>query len=219
MGEMADYTLDSGPYSHIWSGREYQKRAMNMKVFVKDVRMAFASIFKATTVNGEGEPAYSAQFIVPPTSPNVKTLDAALLETATQKWGDQGPGILKELIKRGRVCFIHDAKRNPSGDPYDGFEGNFSMSARARQEARPMTIGRAREVLVEADGVLYGGCYVNAQVELWAQDNQYGKRVNAQLLGVQFVRDGDAFTGGSRVRAEDFEDLSDEAEDGVDDLM
>lgn len=34
-------------------------------------------------------------------------------------------------------------------------------------------------------------------VEFWAQDNNYGKRVNATLLGVQFVRDGAAFAGGT----------------------
>jgi len=32
---------------------------------------------------------------------------------------------------------------------------------------------------------------------LWAQNNQYGKRINAQLDGVQFVRDGDPFGDGA----------------------
>jgi len=42
---------------------------------------------------------------------------------------------------------------------------------------------------------------------LWAQDNQFGKRVNAELLGVQFVRDGEPFGGGKPATPEDFEDL------------
>lgn len=33
----------------------------------------------------------------------------------------------------------------------------------------------------EADGLVYSGCYVNARIELWAQDNANGKRVNAKL--------------------------------------
>ena len=38
---------------------------------------------------------------------------------------------------------------------------------------------------------------MNAIVELWAQDNNYGKRINASLAGVQFAKDGEAFAGGT----------------------
>ena len=50
-----------------------------------------------------------------------------------------------------------------------------------------------------------------ALVDFWAQDNQFGKRVNATLTGVQFVRDGDSF-GGARVAAADDFDVLDDAE-------
>ncbi|MDQ9777799.1 DUF2815 family protein, partial [Acinetobacter baumannii] len=51
--------------------------------------------------------------------------------------------------------------------------------------------------------------------ELWCQDNNYGKRINASLRGVQFLKDGEAFAGGGIASEDDFEDLSaaDEAED------
>ena len=38
-----------------------------MKLMIKNVRLAFPNLFKPTTVNGEGEPAYSASLILPPT--------------------------------------------------------------------------------------------------------------------------------------------------------
>ena len=64
--------------------------------------------------------------------------------------------------------------------------------------------------LTEADGLVYSGCYVNARVELWVQDNANGKRINAKLLGIQFVRDGDAFGAGSApAKPTDFSDLGD----------
>jgi hypothetical protein len=51
-------------------------------------------------------------------------------------------------------------------------------------------------------------------VELWAQDNQYGKRINASLGGVQFAKDGESFGGGGNVvEADDFDDLSVNADD------
>ena len=42
---------------------------------------------------------------------------------------------------------------------------------------------------------------MNAILDIWAQDNQYGKKVNAQLQGVQFFKDGDAFAGGGKAAA------------------
>ena len=66
---------------------------------------------------------------------------------------------------------------------------------------------------VEADGLPYSGCYVNASIELWAQDNNYGKRINASLRGVQFYRDGDAVAGGGGPASEDeFDDLAEGAD-------
>ena len=54
-----------------------------------------------------------------------------------------------------------------------------------------------------------------AKVEIWAQNNKYGKGIRAELRGVQFYRDGDAFTAGGVAKADEFEDLS---VDGDDDL-
>jgi hypothetical protein len=48
----------------------------------------------------------------------------------------------------------------------------------------------------EKDGVLYAGSYVLAHISLWTQDNEYGQKINANLLGLQFLRDGDAFASG-----------------------
>ena len=69
-----------------------------------------------------------------------------------------------------------------------------------------------RNPLVEADGRPYSGCYVNATVELWAQQNTTGRGMRAELLGVQFLRDGDAFAAGSKPSEDDFDDVSEGAD-------
>lgn len=51
-------------------------------------------------------------------------------------------------------------------------------------------------------------------LEFWAQDNKFGKRVNATLMGVQFFRDGDAFSGGGAASDDDFDDVTSGAESG-----
>ena len=66
----------------------------------------------------------------------------------------------------------------------------------------------------EPSGRPYAGCYVNAVLEFWAQDNKFGKRVNATLMGVQFFRDGDAFSGGGAASDDDFDDVTSGADAG-----
>jgi hypothetical protein len=108
------------------------------------------------------------------------------------------------------VCFHKGAKTNSSGEVYEGFEGTFHLNA--SNKVRPTVIDRNKAQLTQADGRPYGGCYVNMLVEIWAQDNNFGKRVNASLKGVQFVKDGDAFAGGTVASPDDFEDLGIPAE-------
>jgi hypothetical protein len=55
---------------------------------------------------------------------------------------------------------------------------------------------------------------VNASIELWCQDNNYGKRINASLRGVQFLKDGEAFAGGGVANADEFDDLAADEIDG-----
>jgi hypothetical protein len=78
----------------------------------------------------------------------------------------------------------------------------------ARSATRPLVIDKDKSPLTEQDGKPYAGCFVNASVELWPQDNNYGKRVNASLRGVQFFRDGDAFAGGGAASEDEFDDLA-----------
>jgi hypothetical protein len=111
--------------------------------------------------------------------------------------------ILKGLAATDKLC-LHDGDAK-SG--YEGFEGNLFISARSK--VRPSVFDGQRNELTEADGKPYSGCYVNVSLELWAQDNQFGKRINAQLRGVQFLRDGDAFSGGTRpADADEFDEIA-----------
>jgi hypothetical protein len=76
----------------------------------------------------------------------------------------------------------------------------------ARNKARPVVIDKDKSPLTQADGKPYAGCYVNVSLDVWAQSNQYGKRINAKLLAVQFDKDGDAFSGGEGYSDDDFGD-------------
>jgi hypothetical protein len=86
------------------------------------------------------------------------------------------------------------------------------MVLKASTKRRPLVITRDKTPIVESDNIVYAGCYVNAIVSLWAQNNQYGKRINAQLDAVQFVRDGEPFGDGG-VSPNEFDAFGDDDEE------
>jgi hypothetical protein len=176
-----------------------------MKIRLDNVRLAFPQLWKAVQVNGEGEPAFSASLLLSPGHKALAVLEKAFEQIATEKWGAKGAAILKTMKATDKLC-LHDGNLKSS---YDGFPGNFFVSARSK--VRPTVVNRDRTPLTQEDGKPYSGCYVTASIELWPQDNKFGKRINAQLRGVQFYADGDAFAGGSMpAEADEFEDMSTE---------
>ncbi len=167
-------------------------------------RLAFAQhLFEAGTVGGEGKPAFSVTVIVGKKHPAIALLTAAEEQVAKEKWGEKAPAMLKAIRAAGKGV-VKDGDLKAS---YDGFEGNSFVSTRS--DKRPNVYDRDLSPLVAADGKPYSGCYSHVVVEVWAQDNQYGKRINAQLSGVMFSRDGDSFGGGGTPASpDDFADLS-----------
>lgn len=179
---------------------------------LQNVRLSFPQLFEAKAVNGEGEPKFSAAFVIVPGSPQANILAAAIEQVAKEKWGAKAAGILSELKNKGRVAYQERPKTNQSGEVYDGFEGMHSLSAST--PTRPAVIDKDTAPLTAADGRPYGGCYVDASVDIWAQDNSWGKRINAKLRWVQFRADGDAFSGGAPVSQDEFESIADGAAAG-----
>lgn len=180
-----------------------------MKVVIEDVRLSFPDLFEPKSF-GEGKPAYSAKFIIDPKSPAVKKIEAAIAEVAKEKWGEKADGVLEIINEDKKSAFVKGPYKNKkTGDVYDGFQGMYHLNARTGSDKpAPKTFDRAKREVSARDGVFYAGCYVDAVVDIYAQDHpQYGRRINCGLLGVRFVRDGDAFSGGGGASADDFADL------------
>lgn len=178
-----------------------------MKIKIVNARLAFPQLFEAKTVNGEGEPAFSGAFLFAPDHPCKKEIEAGIEAVGLAKWGTKWPAIKKQMITADKTC-LHNGD---SKAEYAGYEGNLYVST--RNKTRPLVIDRDKSPLTAADGKPYAGCYVHASIELWAQDNKYGKRINASLMGVQFYKDGDAFAGGGSADPDDFDDIAEGAEE------
>jgi len=174
-----------------------------MKIKLNNARLSFPSLFKAEEY--EGKYNYKASLLIAPGSENDKTIRAAIEAVGTEAWKAKAAAILKSALAGGsqQVCYYDGNLKE-----YDGYENMMVLSAvRAEAKGRPMVLDADKSPLAEADGKPYAGCYVNASVELWAQDNKFGKTVRCTLLGVQFAKDGDAFSAGSQASEEDFDTI------------
>lgn len=181
-----------------------------MIVKLNNVRLSFPDLFKATQVQGEGAFMYRATFLFAPDSATHKALIKAFKEVATEKFKGKAAEVLAAIKDRSRECAMY------SGDTktYDGYAGNIALTSTrgAEEKGMPMVLGGG------ADGKspladnerhkVYAGCYVNASVEVWAQDNKYGKGMRCTLRGVQFLRDGDSFGAGSAPSVNEFDDIA-----------
>lgn len=182
------------------------------RILLKNVRLAFPNLWEPTTVAGEGKPRFSATLLIPADHPQIAEIEAAQTAVAQGKWAAKAPAIIKGLAKQDKLA-LHDGDTKSK---YDGFPGNFFISAAAQENAAPTVIDRDRSPLSAKSGRPYAGCFVNASIELWAQDNNYGQRVNAQLRGIQFYADGDSFSAGRPADADEFEEVTEGA--GADDF-
>jgi len=190
-----------------------------MRVKLYNVRLAFPQLFTPSAFSSESEPRYSATFLLEPDHKNVKDITKAMQQVAKEKWGQKAQGVYKQLKAQDRLA-LHDGEVKSH---YVGFEGNLYVSTSANPELGqvPCIVGRDNRPLKAEDGIPYAGCYVNASVEIWAQDNKWGKRINATLCTVQFVEDGERFGGGgSPARPDEFEPLEEaEESSGTNDFL
>lgn len=98
-------------------------------------------------------------------------------------------------------------------------EGMWMVSSRERNRPQlrgatkdPKTGKPVRLTPEQAQQMFYGGCIVSIQVRPWLMDNEYGKRINAGLVAVQFKKDGTPF-GEGRISEEDVDDSFDADDD------
>ena len=186
-----------------------------MQIMLKNIRIAFPAL-AAPQAFGEGEPAYGAKLIVDPKGEHAKQIKAAIVEAAKEKWKEEAQDVIDALTDDKKVCFVEAEYRNKkTRQPYAGFEGKHYLSAR-NASTQPTIINRMGvEVTDKAEiaRLIYSGCYVNASVDIWPQDNKWGQRINCTLRGVMFANDGENFGGSSPASADEFAAFAVDAED------
>lgn len=148
------------------------------RIGLRNVRVMFPAIFEKA--NYKGDEKYECTFIMDPV---INKGDIKLLETEIEE-------ILRVAKSNGRpdvlpadvICLREGNPNNP--------EAVGRMTIKGRSTIQPKVIDREKKTITAEDKLIYGGCYVNAIVELWYQDNQWGNRINCTLYGLQFITHG-----------------------------
>lgn len=167
------------------------------KIHLKNVRLSFPSIFEKAVFEGK-EGKFEATFLLDKKDTKTKELlDKAISKAIAEA---------KIKIPTANYC-IKDGDETFAEKEYQGYEGNWSIKASSNK--RPTIIDRDKTQLVVEDDKPYAGCYVNALIDIWIQNNSYGKRVNANLYGIQFYKDGEPFGSGNIDVTDEFDDLED----------
>lgn len=179
------------------------------RMLLKNVRMSYFHGFRPyKSPQGEGEEKYSVTLMLPKdredTSEQMKAIKQAATEAMSEKWSNRPPKLPSDRK------FIRDG--DDLGNPE--YEGHWII--RASNKVQPELLKPGRKEVKESDGLLYSGAWVHAIVTVWAQDNQWGKRLNASLEGVMFYAHDEPFSGARGLADEDWDEVADA--DGWDDV-
>jgi hypothetical protein len=190
---------------------------MSTKIKLKMVRTAFVQslIGAAQDYQDNGKFRHSATFLIEPGSDNDKAIEAAFKTEAQAVWPKKAQAMIDSFKPQSNKCCYQKGELKE----YDGFEGMMALTGHRRvEDGRPLLLdsvagedGKPAK-LIGSDGKfypgkesrIYGGCYVNAMVEIYAQDGK-NPGLRCALLGVQFAKDGDSFGGASKGKEGDFE--------------
>lgn len=122
-----------------------------------------------------------------------------------------------ELCRRGEIkpedldgrCFGM-ADKHPKKSKYEGYAGMFYLAL--SNESRPGIANRGGRPVAEGEPQYpFSGCYANFKFTLWLQNNKFGKKINGNLIAIQYVKDGTAFGRGPVNVEDEFEPLPDVA--------
>lgn len=210
-----------------------QTLPISKQVILPDVLLSFAYLARArVNKNAEGKVTekFELDAVFAPIHAALKIMKDAMNEIAKNAWGeapmkigvaDQATGVTNVVempAYRAMLQQFQTDKRLPLKDgnrrkkieaPY---EGNLYVHASNARRPRIVVTRQGVNVEIGHDDPMfpYSGCRANVIVDLWCQGcpakpapPDFGSRINASLIGVQFLAHGEKFGGGGRIASLD----------------
>jgi Protein of unknown function (DUF2815) len=194
---------------------------MALLIRLENVRLSFPQLFKARKFqdNEDSEPRFEASFLYDVEASGVRIFNMVNKQREGEKFypGPKGLAYLNHSISKmiegkwpGKTKGVKICLNDGNDKEYDGYEDMWVISA--ANKIRPTVVDQKNRPITADDGSIFGGCYVNAVIGWWAQDNKWGKRINCTLDAVQLLRSGEPL-GIQVVGAEAFDVVEEEGYD------
>ncbi len=175
---------------------------MSEIIFLSGVRLSFPQLVEPRSSVENGVKKYSADFIMPMTHTGVNQFGAGYAKMAQDKWKEHAQSVMAIIQGDRKLRCFGQGNEKVNGKtfkPYDGYADQFYISA--NKDHMPQMIQADGAAVDPANTMayqalarkMYGGCYVNAAVRPWLQENKHGRGVRCELIAIQFANDGEAF--------------------------
>jgi len=178
-------------------------------IYLSNVRLSFPKLIEATASQSipGAKKQFGADFILAQNDPNFAKFMGEIGKMATEKWKENASAVLNIVQSDRKLrCFGNGGEKidKKTFKPYNGYEGMAYISANSNEDRPPRMIRLDGTEVDNANTMeravlarkLYGGCFVNAAVRPWPQDNNFGRAIRCELIAVQFFADGEAFGEG-----------------------
>ena len=175
---------------------------MSEIIMLTNTRLSFPQLVEARAYQEGQVKKFSADLILDPAGEDWKKVMHSVMQSAQEKWGDNAQAVLQMCqADRKLRAFGNGAEKvdKKTFKPYEGYEGAVYVSA---NNANPPQMIESNGKSVDPTNTMayqalarkmYGGCYVNAAIKFWIQDNKYGRGIRCELIALQFAKDGTPF--------------------------
>lgn len=208
-----DFIFEHGLENKLNEYKDFESEEIIMKVTAKrtgtkvttgKVRLSYAHLFEAHSMNEGQEAKYSVSVIIPKTDKEtltaIKEAVAQAKEDGKAKWNGKVPANLKTPLRDG------DVERE--GD--EAYAGCYFLNASSKN--KPGVVDQNVQPVMDATEV-YSGCYARLTLNFYPFSASGNKGVAAGLGNVQKLEDGEPLGGFSRAE-DDFDSIGgDNAED------
>lgn len=185
---------------------ETEKSVVNSVFTMDDLLLSFVFIYKPYK-SDEGKETFTAHGIFLPDHKQIGALQKVIRDVARAKWKDASEDILQQLKAQDRL-FIHKGNIAKPGRAEYKDKLFISTSRNASDPPPPSAVATVDGANQKTDArhplAVYSGCKGRIMFNVWAQDNtKGGKRINAGLMGLQFLDHGPRLSGSGRVASAD----------------
>jgi hypothetical protein len=184
-------------------------------LILKNCRLSYPHLWtpQDPMAGSTSKPKYGATLLLPSDDPQIKVIKDEMQRVAKDKFGENWAAIVGAMEASKKCLRNGDKALDKGGNVQAGYAGMMYLVA--KNTVRPMVVNKVPKnadgtwnLVPEDSGIVYGGCYVNAKVEIYAMKAKgtISNNISATLVSLQFFRKGDAF-GAGPATAEGFENV------------